>query len=241
MTIMAFYFLACSGETGTETDDSKGGGGGSDAVIEVAITSPGKGETYDYGSPITFTAEVTADGEAIDASKVTWSSGAWSDVGISVTTSDLPPGKNTVQVEAKVDGETYTDSVDVTVKDPPPLDYRGTANIKLFLQLVDWGDYDVNCPGNLTFTMTGADFSGTGSCTEDIFGETYQFTVDGSSSGGNIEGSLSLNIDGTDYPTPFTGTGAYNQAMDADFDETYNVDGNSIRVYGSWTANPVAR
>jgi hypothetical protein len=239
--IMAGLLLVgCTAPT-SEEEEKNGddtGGPSEDAVIEVTITSPSKGDSFMLGDEVRFKVEATADGKKTNIKSATWTSGDWTKSGTDVTTDELPAGELTIEVEAEVGKDTYTDSVKITVTEPPPLDYRGTADIKID---VDYDGFELTdrCPGNLNFVLDGSAFSGTGSCTDEQFGETFQFTITGALTGKKISGDLSLNIDGTDYPTPFDGTGGYDEAFNATFDQTVREGGNSVRVYGSWTASPV--
>jgi hypothetical protein len=233
--------VGCTGGDVVKTDDTAGGGdsgGSSSSDVAVRITSPEDGATFDFGQSIDFVAEATKDGDPTDIKSATWTIGELTKKGADVSIDDLPSGTWDVEVSAVIAKKTATDSISITINEPPPMNYEGRAAIDLHLNHPDYGEYDDGCDGGLTFVLTGTAFSGSGTCKEELFGETFPFTVEGTVSGGNIEGNLILDADGTQYATPFTGTGKYGSAFNANFDYTHSADGASLRVYGTWNANP---
>ncbi len=233
--------VACSGSTGG--DDGKTGGdgdsgGGGDPSVEVAITSPRDGATFDFAEAIDLTVESTRDGDPVDPKRVSWTIGDWTGSDAETTAEGVSSGDHKVQVEVTIDGDTYTDSVEITVKDAPPLTYNGQINIDLHLDHPDYGEFDDACDGNLTFILDGNDMAGDGTCTEELFGEQFPFSVSGTVRNGTLTGDLILEVDGTSYTTPFEGDAAYGDPITAAFDYTHRADGASLRVYGTWDARP---
>lgn len=235
-----WLLVACAGGAGGEDSSGKGGdtGGGGDPSVEVTITSPGEGDTFDFGQAIDLSVEATRDGEPVEIKRAVWTIGDWTGDGASTTAEGLDAGDHKVQVVATIGGDDYRDSVDITVLDAPPLNYRGQVNIDLHLDHPDYGEYDDGCDGAFDFVLDGNAFTGSGTCTEELFGEQFPFSIEGTARGGDIEGELILQVDADSYTTPFTGTGGYGDAMHGDFDYTHRADGASLRVYGTWDANP---
>lgn len=237
------FLVGCSGGDDTiKTDDTAGGGddsgGSTDNDFAVRIKSPEDGATFDFGESVDFVAKATKNGEATDIKTATWTIGPVVEKGDDISIDDLPSGTWDVELSAVVGKQTLTESVSITIKDAPPMNYEGRANIDLHLDHPDYGEYDDGCDGGLTFVATGSAFSGSGTCKEELFGETFPFTLEGTVAGGNIEGSLILDADGTQYSTPFTGSGKYGDSFNANFDYTHSADGATLRVYGTWNADP---
>lgn len=237
--------VGCTGDVeGTDdtskgaTEDDSGGGGGGNSTVSVRISSPEDGATFNVGEAIDFVAKGKKDGESADIKSATWTIGDVTKKGEEVTIDDLPAGDWVVEVEATIGSKKATDSISITVKEVPPMNYEGRANIDLHLDHPDYGEYDDGCDGPLTFTLTGNSIAGSGTCTEELFGETFTFTLNGTLSGGHTEGNLVLTADGNDYATPFTGTGKYGEPFASNFDYTHSYDGATLRVYGTWNANP---
>jgi hypothetical protein len=242
-TLWLLLLVGCTaGEESNKTDDTAGSaddsGGSSATEVAVQIRSPADGATFDFGESVDFVAKATKDGSAAEIKSATWTVGDVTEKGAEVSIDDLPSGTWDVEVSAVIGKKTATDTISITIKDPPPMNYEGRATIDLHLNHPDYGEYDDGCDGGLTFVVTGAAFSGSGTCKEELFDETFPFTLEGTVTGGNIEGNLILDADGTQYATPFTGTGKYGQPFSANYDYTHSADGATLRVYGTWNANP---
>lgn len=106
------------------------------------------------------------------------------------------------------------------------------------------GDFDVSGPCNGVVNLTGDpvanSIEGTGTCTwvTDWGDLDMLFMIDGVADSGALSGNLTLEYEGESYPTPYTGTGNVGSALSASFDETYNVSGSSLRIAGTWSADP---
>ena len=82
----------------------------------LAITSPDDGAWLDLGTEVTLEAEAwSADGSDADASAVQWQIGEWTGQGSPLSTTDLPAGSWTVEASLELEGQTVTDSVEVSV------------------------------------------------------------------------------------------------------------------------------
>ena len=110
---------------------------------------------------------------------------------------------------------------------------------ELFAANVVYDVYEFECPGTVSFAVADGAFSGTGQCQIEI-DTTYDvpFTLEGTVGDGAIAGVMTLNADGTDYETPFAGTGRSGSTFSASYDTTHRTSDGDLRIYGTWTADP---
>lgn len=227
--------LACTGDTGGDGTKTSTSSSSTSATFEVSITSPEDGAVFEYGDTVDFAVE-RSDGGNIKTAE--WTIGDMSQKGTEVSVSDLPPGDLQVKVEGVAGGADYSDTISITVNPPAPIPYSGTVAMEFTLRY-NGSDYDDSCPGTINFTYDGTTLTGGGTCTETLFDTAFSFTLDGTAkSTAKIEGNLVLDYDGTQYSTPFTATGKYGEQIDATYDYTHKDSGNTLRVYGTWTASP---
>lgn len=240
--------VGCSDKGGSDTSSGDeggnggnggngGGGDGGDDHGDASLTilSPTDGDVFEYGDEVTLTVEASyEDGTDATVSQVSWSAGSWSGNGSTLTVADLPVGALTVAVEGKVDGETLSDSVGITVNAPAPVNFAGSLDAT-----VELPDYhiDTDCTGSVSFQITyDGLISGSGSCT--AFDNNVSFSIDGTDSGGAIAGNMTMSDGTTDYATPYTGTRSESDHVSASFDKTFSTSDGKLRLYGTFTADP---
>lgn len=228
----------------TESGDS-----GSSSTTEkaekatISLASPADGATVAEGEAVHFLVTAKLGKEDAEVNHAEWTAGTWSRTGNDFDATDLPVGDLTVSVEALVDGQTVTDTVTITVEPagPPQVSYRGTFSATASAQ-TDFGDVAGPCDGSVSFTATRDTkaIAGSGMCTwRTDFGDAdIEFNMDGGWTTGSLAGDLILVYDGTEYRTAYTGTGNYNEKLDATFDTTIETADGSLRLNGSWSANP---
>lgn len=234
---------ACDG--GGSSDDTAGTKVQKKSQPELTVAAPEQGATYTLGEPVHLNVTAKVDGKSVAVSQVAWSAGGWSHTGNNVDVTDLPVGALTLHAEATVDGATATADVDITIEEPvdnTPVGYHGSIQALIELHSSD-GDFDATCNGSLTLTGFPADktISGSGACEIDSdFGSLGDapFTLEGTAKDGNVSGDMVMEADGTEYRTPFTGTGSIGAAINANYDKTHSIDGGSLRLYGTWSATP---
>jgi len=232
--------VACTSDPSSNGNTKDHGGttdGGS--VVEITIVSPEDGSTFDFAEAIPLSVEATVDGASTKIKTATWTIGDWTTDGAEAEATDIESGDHKVKVDVTVNGSDFSDSVSITVKDAPPLNYSGRNNMNLTLTY-GGSPYDDVCNGSLDFVLDGSTFNGSGSCTDDLLSTEFQYAVEGNVRNGNLDGDLILTDpnDGTEYRTPFTGTGSYGDAFAASFDYTHHIDGNTLQIEGTWNATP---
>lgn len=106
---LALAVMVGCGDEGSDTAQAQG-------WTMLIIESPADGSWFDQGGDVEFLATGRsaggAEAEVIDA---VCSTEGWTQTGASFTASDLPPGNLDILLEASVDGEVLTASVEVTV------------------------------------------------------------------------------------------------------------------------------
>lgn len=236
----ALALLAC----GTSEPGDTGGSG---ASIVVSIDSPADGDRFDWDESITLEVSAKTGPKAADIGAVTWTVADREVRGESTEISDLDPGDYTVNVDVVFEREHYEASVDITVLEKPtdtgdtgsggPGTYAGSMATHVWYD-GEFGTFDGDCPGTVNFTVSEAGvIDGTGHCTLD--GEyAMDFLLDGNQGGGEISGALIGVIDGQEVRTPYTGTGKDGETFSASYDKTFRDGGDSIRIEGTWTAEP---
>lgn len=247
MRLTALFFclasLAACGGDGS-SDDTSGQKDQKASKPELTISAPQEGATFTAGDNVHLKVTATVDGKGVEVTHADWSAGEWTRSGNDVDVTDLPVGALTLHVEALVDGATGTADVDITIEEPvdiTPVGYHGS--IQALMELHGDFDADATCNGNLTLTGYPEDKSiaGDGSCAIDSdYGSLGDapFTIEGTAKDGNVSGDLIMDADGTEYRTPFTGTGSIGAAINVSYDKTHSADGNSLRIYGTWSATP---
>lgn len=238
-----FVLLGCAAP---EEDTSSG----SNVAIEVSIDSPGDGDRFDWDEKITLEVSAKEGQKKVDLGAVTWTVDDRELRGESAEVANLDPGDYTVEVDVVVGGEHYGSNVEITVKDRPddtgdtgdtgtggPGTYAGTMATHVWYD-GEYGEFDGDCPGTVNFTVSESGvIDGTGKCSLD--GQyDMDFRLDGSQSGSNISGTLIAESDGTEYRTPYTGTGKEGGHFAAEYDKTFQTGGDSLRIAGSWAADP---
>ncbi len=236
--------FACT-SSGTSSGDSA-----SALPITLRIVSPKDGAHFDWDAKIPLEIGVKQGQADVEARVVDWTVGDQSFQGASTTAFGLDPGDYTVLVDAVVDGDHYGESVKITVDEKPGGDTGGDTGVPpgsvTYLGTMaahvwydgSYGTFDGDCPGNVTVYITDVGvMSGTGHCVLD--GQfDMDFVIDGTQGKGAISGALVADVDGTEYRTPFTGTGKDGQHLDAAYDKTFNDAGESLRIAGTWAADP---
>ena len=237
--------LSCSGGS------DEGGGG----QLTATIVSPEPGETFSPGEAIGLDVALRVGNADADPGKVTWTIGDWTGTGEQAEATGIAAGDWTVKVSATVGDETAKDTVRITVEGDadadgdadsdadadadadPDLTYAGPfdANIEYDISGFEGGG---PCPGTVSLTVGSRGFDGTGQCTAE--GTDFVFNIDGKISGTSISGDLvAVADDGTEYRTPFTGSGSYGFPLYADYDKTFTDGGDSLRIFGTFAADPL--
>lgn len=233
---------ACGGES--SSDDTSGQKDQQKSKPVLTIAAPQDGATFTAGDDVHLNVTATVDGKGVAVAHADWSTGSWTRTGNDIDVTDLPIGAVTLHVEALVDGVTGTADVDITIEEPvdnTPVGYHGS--IQALMEVHADIDVDATCFGNLTVTGLPADktLTGEGSCEIDSdFGSLGDapFTLEGTAKDGTLSGDLVMVAEGTEYRTPFTGTGSIGAPLNASYDKTFTVDGDSLRLYGTWSATP---
>ena len=243
----SLLLLSCTG-TADEGDD-----GEKAEPLEVEILSPEHGSSWSEGETIPL--EVTATqgkGEAT-VDTVGWTIGGEEYRGQSPPARNLDPGNYDVVVDVVVDDKHYSGRVGIEVTEgggdtdtdtdadadaDADVDYTYAGTLSSHIWLSGDFDYDADCPGTVSFVATrDGTLAGTGYCRLDgDYDMNYQ--IEGTVNGRNLSGDMVMVDGGTEYRTPFTGTGGLGDTMSASFDKTYRESGNELRIQGSWTASP---
>lgn len=233
--------IGCSGSAATSSTGSH---------PTVRIISPEDGAWFNVGDPVTFEAAANyEDGTEATIEDATWTAGSWTGKGVTVTTDALPAGVLDVKLEATVDGRTLTDGIQISVFATGGDDTgdTGTANQGMtFAGSFDstitydgsYGHYEDDCNGSVTFGISDdGTLDGAGSCS--AFGYDFDFTVQGSVSGSDVRGDLTMQYNGQDLPpTPFRGQRSSPSHAEATFDKTHDVGGgDTVRGQGRFQAD----
>jgi hypothetical protein len=232
--------LSCSGGTGD----------GETPHLTATIVSPEAGEVFSPGEEIELDVALRVGSTAAEPGKVTWTIGDWTGSGERTSTTDIPLGDWTVLVAATVGEESAKDTVRITVEGDADGDTDADADADGDPNLPYGGPFDANieydiagfegggpCPGTVTLTVGTLGFDGTGACSAE--GTDFLFTIEGKISGTAISGDLIADADGTEYRTPFTGTGSYGESLSAQYDKTFTEGGDSLRIFGTFGADPL--
>lgn len=228
---------------------SKDGGGdtGPKPELTVLVNAPTPAGTYYSNEPVPFEVIARVDGSPVDIDSATWSldDGAQTATGATGTFDPVAPGEHTVHIEAHVGSQTGYRDVSFTVSAPEAdadtdadadTQYLGTVDANIDYH-GSYGDFGSPCPGTMRFAVSSAGtLTGTGTCRADAY--DFPFDLEGMVTGGTVTGNLIMTSNGTEVRTPFTGHGNVGSALTATYDTTHTDAGESVRVYGSWTAEP---
>lgn len=250
MSLRPFLLLPLLACTPADSGGDSGGG----VPITAKIVTPKDGDHFDWDEAIELEAGARQGPAAADMTGVTWTVGDKTARGPTAEITNLAPGDYTVTVDVVVGGEHYGDSVDITVNEKPAdtgggdtggdtgappdsITYVGAMNAHVWYDGT-YGAFDGDCPGNVTvYIVKDGTMSGTGHCVLD--GQyDMDFLIDGTQGGGKVSGALVANVDGTDYRTPFNGTGKDGGHLEATYDKTFQTGGDSLRIAGDWSADP---
>jgi hypothetical protein len=254
MRVLALVLVGCSGGAiKTETGDGPGPGPdptnptGDPNPPSLMITSPGDGATFTAGARVTLEARaMTGDGAPANGAVISWfTADGWSAVGSPIEVTDLPVGSYSLAASTTVGGEAADASVRITVEEAlptEPIDYSGTLAMETVLDAGSFGTFEYPCLNDyLTFELDGTAFVGAGACTVDagFFTEQFVFAVEGTVSGASVSGTMTSAEAGGD-PLPFSGNyDSANGHISASYDETYANSDGSLRLYGTFDADPV--
>lgn len=255
LPVAALLFLSCS----PASDDSA-----SDATaVTLNVKSPKAGAAYEWGDTIDLEVVVKEGGSAVSPRSVVWTVGELTERGeVSfVEASQLDEGDVEVSVDVQYGGNQYNERVTITIDDGKgghdtggdtgrdtgndtgnnggPGTYTGTMSSHIWYD-GEYGKFDGDCPGTVDFSVDdGGTMAGTGWCKLD--GEyDFYFNLEGTQGRGDISGFLILtDDDGNEYRTPFSGTGSDGGTHEASWDKTFNNSGDSLRIAGTFVANPV--
>lgn len=244
----AVFLLSCA-PAESDTGENESG------AVTIEIVSPEHGDSFEQGDSIHFEVSAKQGKESAKITSAVWTVGEDTFRGDSTDYGRLDNGNYTVKVEVVVGEKTYRDDVGIQVQGGGDADtdvdadsdtdtdvdtdmpYAGSLSSHIWLE----GDfsYDADCNGTVTLTYTAAStLIGTGNCKLD--GDyDMEYRIDGTASKGSLAGNMIMTNEGTEYATPFTGTGRQGEALSASFDKTYRDGGDSLRIQGTWTANPL--
>lgn len=245
LPLLALPLLAaCGGKDG-------GGDTGPKPELTVLVNAPTPAGTYHSNEGIPYEVIARLDGEPTDIQAASWSldDGAQTASGATGTFDPVAAGDHTVHVEVHVAGQTGYRDVNFTVSPPEgdadtDADTDADADV-MYMGTVDanidyhgsYGDFGSPCPGTLRFSVApSGTMTGDGTCRADTY--DFPFTLEGTVSGGSVSGNLVMTSNGTEVRTPFAGHGNVGSALTATYDTTHTDAGESVRVYGSWTAEP---
>jgi hypothetical protein len=242
---LLFCGLTTTSCAGSSADSEAG------AELVILINAPSPAATYYSNEGVPFEVIARVDGSPTDITHASWSldDGAQEHDGASGTFSPMSAGEHTAHVEALVNGQTGSRDVTFTVLTPES-DADADADTDADADLVytgvvaatidysgSYGEFGSDCPGTIQFTVTpGGVMAGDGTC--NASGYDFPFTVEGSATAGDVSGTLVMTSDGTEARTPFTGHGAVGDTMNASYDATHRSGGDSVHIYGTWTASP---
>ncbi len=246
--VSLLLLAACSGDDAAAKkdrpplDDTAAEDTDDDDRPEVTLTLVSPREDAEYATGDTVTLEVTAKrgSRDQDIESATWTIGDWTGEGASTEATGLPAGEHEVEVEVEVDGDTFRESVDITVLAPAQtvFTYAGTLDADVMADIDGLGDFEDHCSSPITFTLDAGTISGSGTCA--VFDEydfdPMPFTMTGSVRGGAISGALIMNFDGSEARTPYEGPGTAGDPLTASFDTTHRSSDGSVRIVGSWSA-----
>lgn len=239
---------SCTGDSGT--DDSAG----PSLTVTVTIASPKDGTTFAWDEDVTFDVVVKQGKEEVTFRSVVWTAGGKTlkgdeaeaaastfgegevEVGVQLFVGDekVEAAPITITVEAEpVDTDTGGD----TGVEPGAIRYEGTMATHVWYD-GDFGSYDSDCPGTVSVDILDGTMTGTGWCLLDGQYDMY-FVIEGTQGGGGISGALIAESDGNEFRTPFDGTGKKGETLDASYDKTFNDSGETVRIAGTWTADPI--
>lgn len=237
--------FACAGNA-EEAEEEKS------EPVEIEIVSPEHGSEWSEGDDIHLEVSAKQGKAAADVDSVVWTVGDREVRGASTDVGNLDPGNYDVVVDVVVGDKHYGGRVGIVVNrgeadadtdadadadaDADVTPYAGTMDSHVWLS-GDF-DYDASCPGTVSFTVSSSGtIAGTGQCRLD--GDyDMAYDIEGTVSGRNLSGDMIMVNEGTEYRTPFTGSGAVGDTMNASFDKTFRDGGNELRLQGSWTASP---
>lgn len=251
LPLAPFLFVSCT----TEGEDTAGNA----AAVVLVVKSPEDGADYSEGDTIDLQVQVKEGGKLVDARSVVWTVGDLTERGATtfVEASRLDAGKVDVSVDVSYGGNQYNETLSITIggggdtgkdtgKDtgndtgttPGTVTYTGTMASHIWYD-GQYGSFDGDCPGTVDFTIDEAGtLSGTGWCLLD--GEyDFYYTLEGVQGRGEISGSLIAESDGTEYRTPFTGTGTDGSTQESAWDKTFNDSGERLRIAGTFVADPI--
>lgn len=249
LPISLFALLSCSGKDGG--DDSAPA-----AELTVLVNAPSPASTYYSNEPVPFEVVARLGGDPVDVSHATWSldDGAQEKEGATGNFDAMSAGDHTVHVEVLASGNNASRDVTFTVSAPEgdadtdaDTDTDTDADATQFIGTIDanidyhgdFGDFGSPCPGTLSFTLDAAHvIVGSGTCQTTDGGYDFPFTMDGSANAGDVSGNLVMTYDGTDALTPYTGHGGSQTTITANYDETFHSGSDTIRIYGSFSADP---
>lgn len=247
--LSVLHVLSCSGKDGS-------GDSAPTAELTVLVNAPSPASTYYSNEQVPFEVVARLDGEPADVTHATWSldDGAQEKEGATGNFDPMSAGEHAVHVEVLAGGQSASRDVTFTVSPPEgdadtdaDTDTDTDADATQFIGTIeanidyhgDFGDFGSPCPGTLSFTLDAAHtIVGSGTCRTTDGGYDFPFTMDGAASGGVVSGNLVMTYDGTDALTPYTGHGGSQTTITANFDETFNSGSDTIRIYGSFSADP---
>ncbi|MDP2309795.1 MAG: hypothetical protein Q8P18_27490 [Pseudomonadota bacterium] len=241
---------ACTGGSGgTDTDrppkdavDTDDTDTTPDREITITIAAPAAGREFDSDQAVPLEVTAKNGSRSTDIDSATWTIGGWTGEGVSTQATGLPSGAHTVSVEAVIDGDTYTESVDITVLEPAVTvwAYAGVLEADVIVSTQDFGDFDDHCSTSVSIALDSGVLTGSGTCAvfDDFDFDPINFVMEGNVRSGAVTGALVMTFDGTEARTPFDGTGTAGAALTATFDSTHRDSGNSVRIVGSWSATP---
>jgi hypothetical protein len=254
MRVLALMLVGCGGGTiKTETGDGPGPGPDPTNPTDpqdppsLMITSPSDGATLTAGERVTLEARaMTGDGSPADGAVISWfTADGWSAVGSPIQVTDLPVGTYNLAASTTVGGAAADASVRITVEEAlptGPIDYSGALAMETALDAGALGTFEYPCVNDyLTFELDRSAFVGSGASTIDAGYITQQFVfaVEGTVTGATVSGTMTSAEAGGD-PLPFSGS--YDSAsghIAASYDETYANSDGSLRLYGTFAADPL--
>ncbi len=255
--------LVACGDGGWSKDSGSGAG---KAGISITIVSPEDGATVSANKPLQLEVTAARGEREVNVTAADWTVGGWTGSGASTSWAHPSPGSVDVVVDAVVEGEHFAGSAHITIEggggdadtdtdadgdadadadsdtdaDTGPWNYSGTMSAHV------WYDYsgytgDGDCPGSVSGTLTTPDFVGTGACTLPTDAGDFEvpFRLEGTVKGGKNSGDLILTQDGQDYRTPYDGSGNKGEHIGATYDKEFKQNGDTIRIAGSWSADPI--
>ena len=255
--VLASLAVGCGGGS----DDPEGGG--SVDRPSASITSPSDGDTFTEGEEVELAVDASYEsGDAAQIESATWTAGSWSSQGATGFTSDLPVGELTLEVEAVVDGKTLTDAISITVvadgggeegggvegggAEGGGTEGGGEGGGGALVNFggsmsatVTYESIELDCPGSVSFSIEAGALAGTGSCTVEFLDEDVYFELQGTDDRGTVSGDMLMDADGTIYATPFEGVRTTEDHVHAAFDATHSSSDGSIRIDGTFDADPI--